>query len=221
NDHQGLILISKKLTGLENYSTWKRSMMIALNARNKLKLMNGEYEEHVVNSLLRSLWERANDMVISWILNIVSEKIRNNLSFVNSAIALWSELNKHYSQLDGHRIYQVSNDIANLKQGNNTIELYYQKLKVGYPPGHPLHNKYVSPPQRNNSSSRINAVNQVNGSEKVIATPPSYSDTPNTPSAPSDAFVHSRMDQLQEQSIKCFSCFKTIHKNSILVLSLT
>ncbi|GKA55658.1 retrovirus-related pol polyprotein from transposon TNT 1-94 [Tanacetum coccineum] len=30
NDHLGLILISKKLTGLENYSSWKRSMMIAL-----------------------------------------------------------------------------------------------------------------------------------------------------------------------------------------------
>ncbi|GJU78979.1 cysteine-rich receptor-like protein kinase 8 [Tanacetum coccineum] len=133
NDHQGLILISKKLTGLENYSTWKRSMMSALNARNKLKLINGKYEEPAVNSPLRSLWERANDMI------------------------------------------------------------------VGYPPGHPLHNKYVSPPQRNNSSLRINAVNQVNGSENVIAAPPSYSDTPNTPSAPSDAFVHSRMDQLQKQ----------------------
>ncbi|GJU86978.1 cysteine-rich receptor-like protein kinase 8 [Tanacetum coccineum] len=122
NDHPGLILISKKLTGLENYSTWKRSTMIALNARNKLKLINGECEEPAVNSPLKSLWERANDMVISWILNIVSEKIENNLSFVNSATALWSELNKHYSQLDGHRIYQVSNDIANLKQGNTTIE---------------------------------------------------------------------------------------------------
>ncbi|GJZ63297.1 cysteine-rich receptor-like protein kinase 8 [Tanacetum coccineum] len=129
NDHPGLILISKKLAGSENYSTWKRSMMIALNARNKLKLINREFEEPVTTSPLRSLWERANDMVISWILNTVSEQIGNNLSFVNSATALWSELNEHYSQLDGHRIYQVSNDIANMKQGNTTIELYYHKLK--------------------------------------------------------------------------------------------
>nr|GEZ49066.1 cysteine-rich RLK (receptor-like protein kinase) 8 [Tanacetum cinerariifolium] len=129
NDHPGLILISKKLTGSENYNTWKRSMMIALNAINKSKLINGEFEEPAINSSLISLWERANDMVISWILNTVSKQIGNNLSFVNSATALWSELNEHYSQLDGHRIYQVSNDIANLKQGNNINELYYHKLK--------------------------------------------------------------------------------------------
>ncbi|GJW85346.1 cysteine-rich receptor-like protein kinase 8 [Tanacetum coccineum] len=62
NDHPGLILNSKKLTRSKKYSTWKRSMMITLNARNKIKLVNGEYEEPVVNSSLRSLWERANDM---------------------------------------------------------------------------------------------------------------------------------------------------------------
>ncbi|GJW70285.1 hypothetical protein Tco_0127202 [Tanacetum coccineum] len=36
---------------------------------------------------------------------------------------------EHYSQLDGHRIYQVTNDIINHKQSNTIIELYYHKLK--------------------------------------------------------------------------------------------
>ncbi|GJW27905.1 cysteine-rich receptor-like protein kinase 8 [Tanacetum coccineum] len=106
NDHPGLVLISKKLTGSENYSTWRRSMMIALNARNKLKLINGEFEEPSSSSAIRSLWERANDMIISWILNTVYDQIGNNLRFVNSATSLWNELYEHYSQLDGHRIYQ-------------------------------------------------------------------------------------------------------------------
>ena len=129
NDHPGLVLISKKLIGSENYSSWKRSMMIALNARNKLKIINGEYPEPESTSTPRSIWERAYDMVISWILNTISEQIGNNLSFINSASALWTELNEHYSQLDGHRIYQVTNDIINHKHGNTTIELYYHKLK--------------------------------------------------------------------------------------------
>ncbi|GJR91823.1 cysteine-rich receptor-like protein kinase 8 [Tanacetum coccineum] len=129
NDHLGLVLISKKLSGSENYSSWKRSMMIALNARNKLKLINGKFEEPAINSEIRSVWERANDMVISWILNTISEQIGNNLSFINSSSALWNELSEHYSQSDDHRIYQVTNDIINLKQSNTTIELYYHKLK--------------------------------------------------------------------------------------------
>ncbi|GKA71611.1 ribonuclease H-like domain-containing protein [Tanacetum coccineum] len=44
NDHPGLLLIAKKLNGSDNYGTWKRSMLIALSAKNKLKLINGEYE---------------------------------------------------------------------------------------------------------------------------------------------------------------------------------
>lgn len=65
NDHPGLILISKRLTGSDNYGQWKRSMMIALNAKNKLKIVTGEYGEPNTDSRLRVLWERTNDMVIS------------------------------------------------------------------------------------------------------------------------------------------------------------
>ncbi|GKD03807.1 RNA-directed DNA polymerase, eukaryota, reverse transcriptase zinc-binding domain protein [Tanacetum coccineum] len=75
NDHPGLILISKKLTGSENYGSWKRSMMIALNAKNKLKIVISEYNEPEANSRNRALWEITNDMIISWILNIIAEKI--------------------------------------------------------------------------------------------------------------------------------------------------
>lgn len=45
NDHPGMILISKKLTGSDNYSTWRRSIMIALNVINKLKIVTRELEE--------------------------------------------------------------------------------------------------------------------------------------------------------------------------------
>ena len=104
-------------------------MLIAQSAKNKLKLVNGEYEEPELSSSLRPYWERANDMLISWILNTVSEQIGNNLTFINSACALWNELFEHYSQLDGHRIYQIANEIVDLKQMNCTIEVYYHKLK--------------------------------------------------------------------------------------------
>ena len=72
NDHPGLILISKKLTGSESYSTWRRSIMIALNAKNKMKIITNEYQEPDTDSPLRALWERNNDMIISWILNTVT-----------------------------------------------------------------------------------------------------------------------------------------------------
>ncbi|GJV03115.1 cysteine-rich receptor-like protein kinase 8 [Tanacetum coccineum] len=60
NDHPGLLFISKRLLGSENYSTWRRSVLIALSAKNKSKLVNGEYEEPDASSNLRTYWERAN-----------------------------------------------------------------------------------------------------------------------------------------------------------------
>ena len=91
-DHPGLLLISKKLNGSENYSSWKRSMVIALNAKNKMKLLTSEFPEPNTNSSLRSLWERNNDMIISGILNTTAEHIGNNLNFIHSASKLWLEL---------------------------------------------------------------------------------------------------------------------------------
>lgn len=41
--------------------------------------------------------------VISWILNIVSEQISNNLNFINYVSNLWLEVQEHYSQR--HQIY--------------------------------------------------------------------------------------------------------------------
>ncbi|RVX14444.1 hypothetical protein CK203_017366 [Vitis vinifera] len=40
SDHPGLVLISKSLNG-DNYSAWKRAMILALNSKNKLGFVNG------------------------------------------------------------------------------------------------------------------------------------------------------------------------------------
>ncbi|GJW42283.1 retrovirus-related pol polyprotein from transposon TNT 1-94 [Tanacetum coccineum] len=60
---------------------------------------------------------------------LVTDQIGNNLSFVHSASVLWNELQEHYSQLDVHRIYQLTNEITQLIQTNCLVEMYYQKLK--------------------------------------------------------------------------------------------
>ncbi|GKD64836.1 cysteine-rich receptor-like protein kinase 8 [Tanacetum coccineum] len=103
--------------------------MIALNAKNKMKLVNGDFPEPAIDSHLRPLWERNNDMLISWILNTVSEQIGNNLNFINYVSKLWVELQEHYVQIDGHMIFQLTNNMVQLKQENCSIEVYYHKLK--------------------------------------------------------------------------------------------
>ena len=87
------------------------------------------------------------------------------------------------------------------KEGHSKEECY--KL-LGYPPGHPLHNKYQPPAQRNNTPNRnVRTVNMVTNE----TLPPMEPEPQQSPldqcstSAPSDseAHVHARMDQLQNQ----------------------
>lgn len=43
-------------------------------------------------------------MVISWILNTVSEDISNGMDFVSYAKELWDELMEQFSSTNGHRV---------------------------------------------------------------------------------------------------------------------
>lgn len=92
HDHPCLVLIAKKLVGPDNYAPWSRSMQIALNARNKFVVVNGVFAKPAVTSPLYAQWERVNDMIITWILNSVTDEISDGLNFVNTAGEVWNEL---------------------------------------------------------------------------------------------------------------------------------
>lgn len=73
NDQPGMILISNKLLGSENYSSWKRSIQISLSANNRLVIVTGEFSPPSEESALFAHRKRVNDMVINWILKTVSD----------------------------------------------------------------------------------------------------------------------------------------------------
>lgn len=128
-DHPGLILISKKLTGTDNFGPWKRSITIALSAKNKLGIVDGSVPRPVEASPLRNQWDRVNDMVISWIMNTVTDEISNGMDFVNSAKEMWEELHDQFASVNGHRVYQVLKDLHALEQSDKSVEIYYHKMK--------------------------------------------------------------------------------------------
>lgn len=129
NDHPGLVLISKKLTGTENFGPWKRSMQIALSAKNKLFIVDGTFPKPVEGSSIKAQYDRVNDMVITWILNNVSDEISDGMNFVTSTTEVWTELHERFSIIDGHRMYQILRDTHSLEQQEKSVEIYYHKLK--------------------------------------------------------------------------------------------
>ena len=70
SDHPGLTLVSYQLTG-PNFHTWRRAMVMALTAKNKLVFVNGMLLQPSSTDLLFAIWSRCDSMVSSWILNSV------------------------------------------------------------------------------------------------------------------------------------------------------
>nr|GEU94777.1 retrovirus-related Pol polyprotein from transposon TNT 1-94 [Tanacetum cinerariifolium] len=214
NDHPGLVLISKKLTGSYNYSSWKISMMISLSAKNNLKLINGKFEEPAIDSPIRPFWERSNDMVSNEIAHLKQGNTTIEL-YYHKLKGLWDELDalevpyacvcrcdctngRTNGEMDQKKrlvqfLMGLDESYTNVrsqifKKGHKGDECY--KI-VGYPPGHPLYNKYIPPSQRTHppkhSTANLTIINDETSKLNNLA------------SSSIDPFVHSRMDQLTNQ----------------------
>ncbi|KAM2220643.1 hypothetical protein ACFX1S_019828 [Malus domestica] len=129
SDQPGNILVSKTLQG-DNYSTWSHAMRISLSAKNKLGLVDGTIDPSAETDKQFALWQRCNDMVLAWILNSVHEDIAISVSYYTSAADVWADLRDRFSQGNDSRVYQIKREIVEHRQEQQSISVYYTKLKA-------------------------------------------------------------------------------------------
>ncbi|XP_076895723.1 uncharacterized protein LOC143548433 [Bidens hawaiensis] len=84
------------------------------------------------NQLYLAYWQRCNDMVISWILNILNHDIRDSVLCAETAQILWNELNSRYGQANGARVYQIQKNLCQIYQGSSDIANYFAKIKSNW-----------------------------------------------------------------------------------------
>ncbi|XP_076959918.1 uncharacterized protein LOC143636131 [Bidens hawaiensis] len=68
-------------------------------------------------------------MVISWILNTLSRDISESALYVDTANALWNELNQRFGQASGEKMYQLKKSLCEISQGSKDIATYFTKMK--------------------------------------------------------------------------------------------
>lgn len=73
SDVTGAVLISIKLTSPENNGIWSRSMRIALLEKRKYGFVTGACTRELYRDDLHDQWETCNAIVLSWLMNTVSE----------------------------------------------------------------------------------------------------------------------------------------------------
>ncbi|KAL5823293.1 hypothetical protein ACOSQ4_021193 [Xanthoceras sorbifolium] len=85
------------LTG-DNYPTWKRSMKMTLNPKTKLRFIEGSMVQPPETAQNLKVWERCNNMVLSWMLNEIEKSLTSSLIYCNTLRSHWLELEECFSQ---------------------------------------------------------------------------------------------------------------------------
>ncbi|KAF5447720.1 hypothetical protein F2P56_033249, partial [Juglans regia] len=126
----GSILVSQPLNG-ENYYTSSRSMLTALNVKNKTGFVDGTFSQPQNQSdPLYILWFRCNNIVLSWILNSLTREIAANVISTSIAEEVWRNLKTRFTQGNGPSLFQLKKDLASLVQDQSSVSSYYTKLKA-------------------------------------------------------------------------------------------
>lgn len=112
-DHPGMILVTAVLTEM-NFLTWSKSMVRALEAKNKLVFVNGSLTQPLTGPEV-ARWKRADQMLYSWIVNSMSKEIGDTFIYCSSARQLWIELQEQFGESNGPQIYQVQREIASVE----------------------------------------------------------------------------------------------------------
>ncbi|XP_019155160.1 PREDICTED: uncharacterized protein LOC109152032 [Ipomoea nil] len=129
-ENANAILVSPLLTGSENYSSWSISMQVALEVKNKWKIVDGSISKPERTHSQYGSWRRCNLIVKSWILKSVHPTKAQSVIYIDEANAIWTDLRRRFSQKDPHRISSLQNQIYELRQGNMSINDYYTKCRI-------------------------------------------------------------------------------------------
>ena len=84
SDHPGLLIVSSIFDGT-GFGSWKRAVTIALSTKSKLYFIDGTLVKPPPDSPNLKKWVKCNDMVMSWILNVLSKNIADSIIYAKSA----------------------------------------------------------------------------------------------------------------------------------------
>lgn len=104
-------------------------MKTSLRVCNKLGFITGAVSAPPIEHPDYEAWDRCNCMVKSWILRAISESIAESILYIDSAKEIWDDLHNRFSRLDPHRIFDLHDEINNLKQGSFSVMEYYTKCR--------------------------------------------------------------------------------------------
>ncbi|XP_010474098.1 PREDICTED: uncharacterized protein LOC104753562 [Camelina sativa] len=112
------------------YDDWSFAMRISLDAKNKIKFVDGSLPRPLITDPNFDLWSRCNSMVKPWLLNSVSPQIYRSILRMNDAADIWKDLCGRYHMTNLPRTFNLTQEIQDLRQGSMSLFEYYTRLKT-------------------------------------------------------------------------------------------
>ncbi|GJZ17775.1 ribonuclease H-like domain-containing protein, partial [Tanacetum coccineum] len=125
NDSVALTVVSVRLKGTENYQVWSCAMLLALEGKNKTGFIDGSFRRSNTDEVLGIQWDRANVVVLGWIINSIYEELFVGQIFSKRAKHVWDELKETYDKVDGSVTFSLHHKIHTLSQYGSSIADYY------------------------------------------------------------------------------------------------
>ncbi|KAJ0753121.1 putative RNA-directed DNA polymerase [Helianthus annuus] len=128
SDSANLTIANIKLKGTDNYNVWANAMNLALQVKNKLGFIDGSCARSTTDEVLGKQWDRCNSIVLTWILNSVSEELYLGHVYSKLASVVWKELKETYDKVDGSVVFNLYQKTNSFSQNGMPVSEYYHKL---------------------------------------------------------------------------------------------
>ena len=109
-DNPSVVLVSQPLIGGENYPAWARSIRKSLIAKNKFGFIDGSLtlSSPIMDSPSAiQAWIHADNMVGTWIINLVSLKLQASIIYRETALEIWNDLRDTFYHKNGPKTFHL------------------------------------------------------------------------------------------------------------------
>ncbi|KAF7842217.1 uncharacterized protein G2W53_004515 [Senna tora] len=127
SDNPGMSLVTTPLDG-RNYLSWSIAVKTALEAKDKIGFVDGSIDIPEDPAEYKK-WKAVDSMIKSWIVNSISKTFSDTFVYCLTAKDLWNVLEERFGVSNAPQLYHVQRQTNSLRQGNDTITIYYNKLR--------------------------------------------------------------------------------------------
>ncbi|RVW67457.1 Retrovirus-related Pol polyprotein from transposon TNT 1-94 [Vitis vinifera] len=126
----GIILpiTGHKLNG-QNFIQWAQSVRIFICGKGKEEYLTGAIVQPKEDDPGYRTWKLENSMVMSWLINSMTNDIGENFMYYGTAKEIWDAARETYFNIDNtSAIFEIKSILQDLRQGDSTVTEYLISL---------------------------------------------------------------------------------------------